>query len=785
MPDIDRLISAIEAAESESYGSGADGSDGTLSEERAAALDAYFGRNTLPAPEGNSQVLSRDLFDTVEWILPSLTRIFAGADEVVKVDPIGPDDMEQAEQESLYLNHVVTNKNQWEQVFHDWAWDALVTKNAYCLALWDDSKDVEYETYARQSEDALALLLDEPGVEVLEHEAFPDEDAYKDLQQQYAMAMQQWQQTAMLAQQQGEMPPPQPEPPQVPMLHSVKIRRTQENGQVRLKVLPPERCLIHSKTPNYTLEECDFFEYWDEVSISSLRKMGLDVPDDIGSDDRGYSETQEDEARDLYAEDTMGGQEFEPAMRKVRARMVWIRHDYDDDGIAELQYCLVVGRTVLHREECNRIPVASIVATPVPHRHIGVSIADVVLDIQEIKTQMLRQGVDNLFHANNPRLFINEDKINLDDALISRPGGVVRGNQGTGAVFGNDIAPIVIPNVFPQAMMGLEYMDQVRENRTGTNRYFTGVDQNALNKTASGISQLSSASAQRVEQIARMMAPSVEYLFSCVHELILKHGHKRDVVRMKGEWVTVDPSNWKRRKDLKIAVGLGSGSRDAMMAHLQMILQNQILAVQSGMDLTSPELIYNTLAEMTKAAGFPTEGMFWKKPGPPKEPPPDPQVVKEQMRQQFEAYKLDKQHEFESWKVETTEANKAQIAELQSYTQQIIAAFKGYIDQQNQAISAELQQTKMATDSMQKDMERVSKAAERQPVAVSVGGGDETKAMLEEMAANFAARMDEISQRMDASRTIGIEKIKDPVTGKMIGGRVIQADGTTRDVAVK
>jgi hypothetical protein len=789
MADFDRLLNAIEQAESESYGAGTDGTDGTLSEERARALDAYYGKNTFPAPEGNSQVISRDVFESVEWILPSLTRIFAGADEVVKIEAVGPDDVKQAEQESLYLNHVVTQKNQWEQTFHDWAWDALVTKNAYCMAYWDDSKEVEYERYEDQSEDSLALLLEDDDIEVLEHESKVDEATLKDMQKGFEQATQQWQQMAMQAQQQGMMPPPQPQMPPPPMLHTVKIRRTRENGKVCLKVLPPERCLVHQSTPNYMLGDCPFFEYWEETTISKLRAMGLDVADDIDSDDRGYSETQEDEARDLYSEDRTRGDAWEPAMRKVRARMVWIRHDSDDDGIAEMQYALVVGRTVLHQEECNRIPVGSIVATPVPHRHIGMSIYDVTGDIQDTKTQLLRQGVDNLFHANTPRLFINDEKINLDDALVSRPGGIIRGMPGQGAAFGQDIAPIVIPNVFPQAMQGMDYMDTVKQGRTGVNNYFQGTDQNALNKTASGISQLTGAAAQRVEQIARMMAPSVEYLFSCVHEIILKHGHKQEVVQLKGEWATVDPSNWRKKRDLKIAVGLGSGNRDAMMAQLMTIFSTQMQTLPLG--VTNPELIFNTLAELTKAAGFPTEAQFWKKPDPNFQPPPPPEMLKLQAETQAKQQELqlkqqeaqsemqfkqqDAQIELEKSKVEL----QIKLAELEIKRQEFaMKAEAAQIDQQLQVQKTQHEMQRSEAELQMKDREvgmshmhkeREFEFKERESQGKAKQGEDSTK---------------KIAELIEGGRTVAVEKIKGP-DGKVVGGRIHMADGKTRDVAIK
>jgi hypothetical protein len=690
------LVRAIEIAEGESYGSGDYTMDGELSAQRSQAIDAYLGRNTNPAPEGNSQIVSRDLFDTVEWMLPSLVRIFAGGDEVVKFNPVGPEDDKQAKQETLYVNHIVTKRNPWTQIVHDWLWDALVTKNAYCLAYRDKQIKVEYELYEDQSDDAFALLMqDADDFEVLEHSQEVDEDELKKQQawfeqatQQHQMqsqqVMMQWQQAAQQAQMQGQPVPPQPEfpPPQMPPTpykHSVKIRRTEEEKKICLKVLPPEKCVIHHSTASYMLNECDFFEYWDDVTISSLRQMGFEVDDDIRDDVKAGFETLEDTARDLYNENRFREEDTDPSMRKVRVRMCWIRQDYDDDGIAEMQYVIVVGNQILYREECSRIPVASIVATPLPHRHIGVSIADVMLEVQDSKTSMLRQGVDNLFHANNPRLFANDGKINIDDVLISRPGGAIRGIQGADAIFGRDIAPVVIPNIFPQAIQGMEYMDRISERRTGVNGVFTGnVSPEVLTQTTGmAMNQMGTAAAQKVEQIARMIAPSVEYLFQVVHELILKGGHKEEVVRLQNEWVTVDPSQWKKRSDLTIAVGLGSGNKDTVLGHLNMMFQQQMALLPMG--ITDPAKIYNTVSEIAKMAGFASPEPFWKLPDPNQPPPPPPpEIIKQQMEQQADAqkfqaetqiemqkYQSDKQLEMQKMAFEASEREKDRQLELE------------------------------------------------------------------------------------------------------------------------
>ena len=801
----DRLVNAIEAAEAESYG--AEGMDGSLSDERAAAINAYFGVNTNPAAEGNSQVVSRDVFDTIEWITPSLVRIFAGTDEVVKFEPISKEDEPGAKQETLYVNHVVTQRNQWTQVFHDWVKDALLTKNAYCMAYWDSSKQVEYETYAAQSDDAFALLMEDVDeAEILEHTAEVDADAWEQIQAQHAQAMQQWQMMAMQAGQQWQqaagkemaqgMPPPQPPelppqpqlPPQ-PMLHAVKLRRTNEAGHVCLKVLPPERCVVHQHTPDYTLNECDFFEYWEEKTISSLRSMGFDIEDDIDADSKGNSDTEESGARDRFGEDQSNGEGWEPAMRKVRTRMCWIRHDHDDDGIAELQFCIVVGRKVLYRDECNRIPVGSIVATPVPHRHVGISVAEVVMEIAETKQAMLRQGIDNLFHANNPRLFVNDGKINLDDALVSRPGGMIRGMQGEQAEFGRDIAPIVIPNIFPQAVQGMEYMDRLAERRTGVNGVFSGnVSPEVLTQTTGmAMSQMGNAAAQKVEQIARMIAPSVEYLFGCVHELILKHGHKKDVVRLAGEWVTIDPSNWKRRKDLKIAVGLGSGNKDTVLAHLSQMFQMQMALLPMG--VTEPKLIYNTVAEISKMAGFGSPDMFWKTPGPPQPQPPPPEIQKEQMRLQGDAQKFQAQQQaeqakrqdetaFEAQKLQIEVAEKDKDRAVQVELARMAEATKLAIANLNRETTLETTQSSQAFEA-----EKMGATFQREDMKESAKEQVKDDGM-SALLGNVQEAIGTLHERIEGSQTVGLEKVRDK-TGKMIGARIRRADGSMREVQIQ
>jgi hypothetical protein len=602
MADVDKLIAAIDAAEDNAYGSD---NDGGLAADRALLINLYIGQNVDPAPPGRSQVVDRSVFETIQWILPSLCRIYANGSDLVSIPPLGPDDEAAAKQEAEYINHVVQDRNPWFELFNTWSTDALLTRNAYFYAYRDTKRSTEIERYERQTEAGVALLLQDKDVEVIDHKAYPSDEPPQPVMDEATGQM--------------VMPPPE-------MLYDVELRRVEEKGEVCIKVLPPERVKVSQYTPSYRLSDCPYFEFYDDVTLSDLRAEGFDVADDIASDEASY-ETEEDQARDLYTE-TRDDDHKDPAMRRVRRRAIWIAHDHDEDGIAELQYVVRVGREILFREEVGSIPIACAVPSPLPHRHVGMSVGDMVADVQRIKTAILRQGLDNLYLSNNPQKVYNQNLVNLDDLMTSVPGGHIRVDGDP-----NQVRYEKHPFVFPEAMQGLEYMDQIRENRAGVNRYFTGVDQNSLNKTATGIQTLSTMAAQRVEQLARILGSGIEDLARIVHELILKGGHKKEIVRLKGEWVEVDPAQWKKRSDFKISVGFASGNKDAMVQRLMMIAQNQYQALELGLPIVEPQNLHETMLELTKASDFSSPERFWTDPktAEPKPQPPNPDMMKLQL----------------------------------------------------------------------------------------------------------------------------------------------------------
>jgi hypothetical protein len=625
--------------------------DGTLADNRTQALDYYRGENVNPAPEGRSQVVDRSVYDVCESLKGPILKLFLSGDEVVKFTPRGPEDIQAAEQETAYVNWVLTEKNDAFSLFSGWLHDALLQKNSYVLAYWKDD-EYEREKYKGLSLEEFQALLQSGDAQPVEIAETIDDYGTLTI--------------------------------------DATIQRTTAQGCVHVVNVPPESVLVDPNATTVSLAQSAFVMRREDKTLSELRAMGFDVEDDISDGGNSVEDFERDARKErswqLHDEDV----EPDPSMRRVKVRECWIRCDYDGDGEAELRHVIVVGTTVLLNEEADLIPLVAFSAKPLPHQHYGESLYDEIKEVQDAKTALLRGVLDALYLANSPRHAINADRVNLDDMLVSRPGGLVRvEGDPMGAVLPLSEAYNPAP-----ALSTLEYMDTVRETRTGVTRVGTGLDPNALNRTASGIAMLQGAQSQRIELVARYFATAVTELCSVVHALTLKHSRRASIVQLRNEWVPVDPRQWTRRKDMSINVGLGTGNRQEQMAFLMQMLQ---LALGPGVQLgfSAPDKLYAMLTKLSNAAGFKNAEEFWVNPknAPPPQPqqppPPDPKLIEVQQRGQIEQAKLQQSAQFEQAKAQQDaqmEMSRAQAEMMlereKAQMQAEIARYKAELDAQ-------------------------------------------------------------------------------------------------------
>lgn len=567
---------------------------GDLDDDRRNALDRYHGRPYGDEVEGRSQVVMRDVADTVEWILPSLLKVFAAGDDVVTFDPVGPEDEAQAQQETDYCNHVLMTQNNGFIVLHDWFKDALIQRNGYVQVRASKKTRQSLEQYRGLTDDEFQALVGQDEVEVVEYAQVPDASG---------MA-----------------------------LHDASVRQKVEYTCLDVVNAPPERVLVAQDWPHLHFDGCPFVEIQDWLTISQLREMGYDVEDDISDEAEDENEYIQD-AREQAQDGTEDRDDVEshPAMRRVKVRFAWMRYDEDEDGIAELRRMVVVGTTILENEEDDLIPVAALTPGRLPHEHIGQSIDDWVHDLQRIRTVLTRGFLDNLYLAQNPQTYVDVDRVNLDDLLVSRVGGIrrVKGDPRL------SVMEAIRPDTGAMSLQAIEYIDTIRENRTGVTRYNQGIDSNTLNKTATGIQQIMTASQQRIELIARVFAETgVKALMLLIHAMSIKHGRQREVFKLRNQWVPVDPRGWKTRKDVTISVGIGTGNKDQQLQHLYAIWQQQMQVMPMG--LATPMNMLATLKRIVQNAGFKNAEEFWNDPqkNPPPPPPPNPDMVKAQVETQ-------------------------------------------------------------------------------------------------------------------------------------------------------
>lgn len=591
------ILALIEQEEENAYGI----NDAQLSDERAEAIKYYLAEPFGNEIEDRSQVVSTDTQDVIESALPQLLKVFVSGDKVVVFDPRGPEDVKAAEQETEYVNHIVMEKNHGFHIFYVWFKDALLSKNGYVKVWYEEYEQAEEDSYNGLT-DAQVNMLVQDGVEVLEHTAYPDPSFPA--------------QQAMMMQQVGMPLPP------IPQLHDVKIRKVETVGCVKICNVAPEAIMVSTETSGLDLNESRFVQHRELMSLDEAKKMGFNVTDDTWSDVENFY--QESDARDLYGEDSSN----------LETTDVLVKDTYYKIDGKRMRY-VIIGNTIVHEEETEVVPFACLSPILMPHRHIGRSYADLVKDVQQVKSALIRGSLDSMYLANSPRFAMNSERVNLEDMLTSRPGGIVR-TQGDPA---GAIMPLVSTPVSPISFSMIEYMDSAKEKRTGVTAYNQGLDANSLNKTATGISIIAQASQERLLLVARLFAETgVKDLFTLVHRLIRKHQNKAEVVRLRNKWVEVDPRQWKTRTDLSISVGLGTGNKDQQLAHLQTILMAQKEAMPLG--VATPKNVYNALIKLTQNAGFKDAEEFWTAPDErPQQPQPNPEIIKAQQEAQLQQQK--------------------------------------------------------------------------------------------------------------------------------------------------
>jgi hypothetical protein len=597
--------------------------DNVISPVRAEAEKYYLGEEFGNEETGRSQVVSLDVRDTIQGIIPSLMRIFFGGEHTVEFAPQSAEDVEVAKQATDYVNYIVNRDNNGFSVLYDAFKDSLMKKVGFVKYYWDDSEKVESYDFSGYSEQELAVLDSDPEVDIARVEQLTEV---------------------------------QPDGSTSTLGFSGTYTRVMRNGKVRIESVPPEEFLISRNAR--TLQDADLVAHRRYATLSELVEMGYDY-----EDIEGYATYDDD--FDFNPESTVrnptydnGGMTADPTMRRALYIESYIYMDVDGDNRAELRRICTIGESheILRNEPTDHIPFIAFHCEKEPHTFFGLSVADVTADIQRIKSMVLRASLDSLALSTHPRVAFVEGQANVDDLLNTEVGGLIR-VRNPGAV-----TPFNIPYVGQQAFPMLEYMDLIREQRTGQSRASDGLDPGALQSSTNlAVAQTINASQQRTEMIARFFAETgMKDLFTGIYQLVIKHQDKPRMVRLRNEFVPIDPSVWNASMDVVTNVALGRSSDQERMAMLQQVAgkQEQILQTLGPTNpLATVQQYYQTMTQMLELAGFKDPNKFFTDPSTvppqPQQPPkPDPnemlaEVQMEQIRAdiQKKAAELDLRRE--------------------------------------------------------------------------------------------------------------------------------------------
>lgn len=702
--DDDRLKALL----SEEIKSAQNYDDTELSAKKAKALDYYRGEMTdTPAMAGRSSVVSKDVADTIGWMLPGIIRVFTASDRIAIFEPEKPGDEQFSDQATDYINYVFLKDNPGYRVLWDATHDSLLLANGLVKHWWDDKEECEYTNHSGLTEEQIAVLSMEPDVEIVGQKPGEPQVIYGPMGQAI------------------ELP-----------TFDVKVKRVLRAGRLKVKCIP--KLLINREATR--IEDARFVSHPEDVTKSDLIEMGFDreLVDSLPVD-RFSSMQEEDLARNEDARmffNNVG----DDSMTLIELHECYIKADVDGDGVAEMVRAFYAGAggagELLDWEVWeDDVPFSDIPCEPIPHRWDARSVTDDTADIQRVKTVLTRQMLDNLYWVNNPMMEAEEGTVTNPETLRSpRFGSTIWRKQGSAATA--PIKPLAVPFIGDKALLGLQHFDNVREMRTGVSRSTMALDPEALqNQTATANQNQKDAAYSQIELIARNQAElGWRRVFKQLLKLIVKHQDRPRTIRLRDTWVEMDPRSWNANMDVTINIGLGTGSRDRDMSMLNTILNVQMAMTDrlgaAGFAQQALEMvpkINHTAAKLAESAGIKNPEQFFldikpetleqmkQQASQPPQPSPDKKAELEQRQQELVVNaQLSQQADERKAQIEAVQAEADMATEREKLQGQFM------LEQQKFEFEKELKLIEMAMKREQHD-QAMSQRAEQHRQQMEAG----------------------------------------------------------------
>ena len=592
MLDEDQIINIVAQELSDAAGSNND----SIGANREAALAAYLG-DSSSVPVGRSSVVSTDVADAIEWIMPEIMKAFTQNNDVVTFDPVFEGDERQAELESKFVYDILMKDNNGFIIIHQFVKDALMQKNGFVKIFYSNDEEVSTSSYTSLTEPEYNMIIARDGYELIEETIEMVDN--------------------------------------IPVF-DIKCKVTKSKKKLNVLSIAPEEFRINQMHNSVSLSDARFTAHVMYRTRSDLVKMGYDKEfvDDLPSDPinniaRNYRFTMQGE--DTSSE---GGVSDDTSQDLIELSECYMHLDINEDGIAELVKVTCAGwdnpTELLDIEEIDEIPFVSATAILMSHKLFGLSIYDRLIEIQNQKTSLWRNILDNMYLQNNQRTIVIEGQVNLDDLMISRPGGIIRAKRADAVI------PYATPQLSSDSYQMMDYLDKVRAGRSGVSPDGAIQESSIGDRVGSeGIEKMMNAKEELVGLMVRVIAETgIKPICYMIRSQVIRHQDVITDYQFRGKWVKVDPSKWADRSNTTVRVGTGSGNRKQQMSTLQILgAQQAAIKATPGQVLVTPVHEFNLLNDIAKLGGFASASPYFLDPESP-EGKQNSEQVGQQMKEQ-------------------------------------------------------------------------------------------------------------------------------------------------------
>jgi hypothetical protein len=587
--------------------------DDILDQQRAVAIDFYNGEPFGDEEEGRSQLVTRDVAEVIDYMVPSIMRTMVSGDKVVEFESNDQGGKQAADDATALIQYDLMRRQRGYRMLHDFLKAGLLEKSGVAKS-WVEQRSERVEVEV--PEDAV-VLTPEGGAHLID--GTPVLDIVAGADERLIAAPDGIDVTPATVRAVIERPLP-------PLFRDMAVPN-EEFGVSRDARSLDEAAYLYHKT---------------RVSLATLIAMGYD-PDDVQSlYDDGQPGTVVQQARDR--DRTNAGD----VQRIDTSRLVWLWEEYplwSNSPDSEPQRMVVhrVGNTILSAEvyesgKPEDQPFEVWTPFPMPHRIVGQSLADKVMDVQRVRSVLLRQAADNLYQSNSPRVLVpeNDQSPNLiDDLLTVRPGALIR--------YSGTVPPsaFAVPFTADKAFTAMEMMAGEKESRTGITRLNQGLDADTLNKTATGTALMQASGQQIEEYLARNFAEAVARVADRKRRLMKRYAALTRIL-VDGKYREINPQSWPDDMEVNVRVGLGTGRKDVRLQYRQMILALQQAAVQAKAPVGSWKGVYNNLSGIIADTALGNVTDFFTDPGdqPIQQDAQSPEMAAAQAKATIEAQKL-------------------------------------------------------------------------------------------------------------------------------------------------